>query len=290
MRRSEPGPDFVCIGAQKAGTTWLYRQLEDQATYWLPPVKELHYFNTARPHPELASAEDHTHVPWRAFRPSGPVEVLRQARWFFRYWRRKDTEDWYYSLFPQSWIDGRLAGDITPAYSTLDADGVRFARRVLKPGCKIVLLVRNPIERAWSAVKMVFRWRSESVAEADEARLLQHLAWPSQTLRGDYLRIIPLWSNAFGADFQTFRYDDLVSRPVDLLHDIAAFIGAPVDVSRAAPHKRANRDPERAPMPQRIREILVARYADEIRELDRHLPGVADRWLSGQGDGPVPSS
>jgi hypothetical protein len=38
-------PDFLCVGAQKAGTSWLYRQLEPHPDFWMPPVKELHYFD-----------------------------------------------------------------------------------------------------------------------------------------------------------------------------------------------------------------------------------------------------
>src|SRR5438045_2764086 len=39
------GPDFFCIGAQKAGTGWLYEQLRSHRDFWMPPMKELHYFD-----------------------------------------------------------------------------------------------------------------------------------------------------------------------------------------------------------------------------------------------------
>ena len=38
-------PSFLCIGAQKAGTTWLHAQLRSHPKVWLPPIKELHYFD-----------------------------------------------------------------------------------------------------------------------------------------------------------------------------------------------------------------------------------------------------
>ncbi len=38
-------PDFLCVGAQKAGTTWLYQQLDSHPDFWMPPIKELHYFD-----------------------------------------------------------------------------------------------------------------------------------------------------------------------------------------------------------------------------------------------------
>ena len=38
-------PDFIGIGAQKAGTTWLYDMLAQNPSIWLPPLKEVHYFD-----------------------------------------------------------------------------------------------------------------------------------------------------------------------------------------------------------------------------------------------------
>jgi len=40
-----PGPDFLCIGAPRAGTTWLYQMLRAHPGIWLPPIKELKYFD-----------------------------------------------------------------------------------------------------------------------------------------------------------------------------------------------------------------------------------------------------
>lgn len=37
-------PHFICIGAQKAGTTWLHRQLTGHPQIFVPPGKELDYF------------------------------------------------------------------------------------------------------------------------------------------------------------------------------------------------------------------------------------------------------
>src|SRR5436309_13187492 len=39
------GPDFICIRAHKGGTTWLYQQLDSHPDFWMPPIKELHYFD-----------------------------------------------------------------------------------------------------------------------------------------------------------------------------------------------------------------------------------------------------
>jgi hypothetical protein len=38
-------PDFLCVGGHKAGSTRLYQQLDSHPDFWMPPVKELHYFD-----------------------------------------------------------------------------------------------------------------------------------------------------------------------------------------------------------------------------------------------------
>ena len=38
-------PDFICIGVQRAGTTWLYECLKEHPEVFVPETKELHFFN-----------------------------------------------------------------------------------------------------------------------------------------------------------------------------------------------------------------------------------------------------
>ena len=38
-------PDFLGIGANRGGSSWLYRVLAHHADVWLPPVKEIHHFD-----------------------------------------------------------------------------------------------------------------------------------------------------------------------------------------------------------------------------------------------------
>src|SRR5215470_9868606 len=49
------GPDFLCIGLQKAGTGWLYDQLQFHPDFWMPPIKEIHYLD--RPFSQLGKSE-----------------------------------------------------------------------------------------------------------------------------------------------------------------------------------------------------------------------------------------
>ena len=59
-------PDFLGIGARKAGTTWLHHNLRQHPQIWMPPQRELHYF-------------DHR-PPWLGKRLFGRSTHLRHAR------------------------------------------------------------------------------------------------------------------------------------------------------------------------------------------------------------------
>src|SRR3954451_6124111 len=102
----EACPDFLCVGAQKAGTSWLYRQLEPHPDFWMPPVKELHYLdnlNRTKRHGPPRSNDD---------RDACFVESIKDMSM-----RSHIDLDRYGRLFCHK---GRLlSGDISPAYSTL---------------------------------------------------------------------------------------------------------------------------------------------------------------------------
>src|SRR5262245_13183400 len=100
-------PDFLGIGAQKAGTTWLYEQLRRHPDVWLPPEKELHYFDRKRGAGQSLRAkvfgdgfEDRA---WRqqlgarvrSYREGGE----RALGWDVRYFFGRRTDGWYASLF-----------------------------------------------------------------------------------------------------------------------------------------------------------------------------------------------
>jgi hypothetical protein len=131
-------PDFLCIGAAKAGTTWLYQMLVQCPGYWMPPVKELRYFgkrHTAERDAHLL-AEPHVHI------------TDEERAWMRLYVEREPKDnDWYYSLFEAA--GDRITGDVSPNYVSLPLRIVREAKAVA-PDARIIMLVRNPVEQKLS--------------------------------------------------------------------------------------------------------------------------------------------
>src|ERR1700754_5013238 len=121
----EAGPDFLCVGMQKAGTGWLYDQLQHHPDFWMPPIKEIHYLHQEEPkianavamlkHEKQAARGKVQRRNRRELEPRDMqflTEIVRLAG------HKRDFAK-YASLF--RFKDGKLSGDVTPGYSALEA-------------------------------------------------------------------------------------------------------------------------------------------------------------------------
>src|SRR3954471_17681386 len=132
-------PIFFCIGAQKAGTGWLYEQLRSHPDFWMPPLKELHYFDRfwRSPRKAVAQAGNEGRIE-RARKEARDERDLAFLTAMEPLFARNDIDlDGYARLFEPK--KSLLAGDITPGYSTLPEEIIdRIARHF--PELKVVFL------------------------------------------------------------------------------------------------------------------------------------------------------
>ncbi len=134
------GPDFLCIGAHKAGTTWLYQQLDSHPDFWMPPVKELHYFD------QLSRVQRAAHPRCKDERDRRFLERLKSLS------AEPDIDlENYGRLFEPK--GSLFSGDISPNYSTLSNEVIREIVGYF-PNLKVIFLVRDPVERVWSHLSM----------------------------------------------------------------------------------------------------------------------------------------
>ena len=211
---NSPGPDFVCIGAQKAGTTWLYKNLNHHPDMWLPPVKEVHYFDRVRTNKVLLGEWEMPHKEGifnRYIKHQFPPN-LNEIRWLRKYYQYRLSKNSYLNLFDDKYSNGKVCGDITPGYSTLDDSGVRYAKKVLGSETTIIFILRNPIDRSWSAAKMMSRYYKKDYNNSNYAEITTLLKKPHITLCSDYANIIRRWQDCFH-NMHVLTYDKLCSSP-----------------------------------------------------------------------------
>jgi len=194
-------PLIVGIGAQKAGTTWLSQMLTQHPQVWIPPFKEVQFFN------HRFVPEHRQWLPWHFRRARQNQEKRYAARglpfppeldaWLGRITRGEMfTNHWYKQVFAPAPEDTQPC-DITPEYSTLPDEGVQFVADFL-PRARFIYIIRHPVDRAVSQLKMNLT-RKNRKPRGVEAWLAE-IEDPVLYDRGDYATYVPRWTSRFGAD------------------------------------------------------------------------------------------
>ena len=279
-------PDFLGIGAQKSGTTWLYRNLQQHPDIWLPPEKELHYFDEKIAQQSWSlrqklRSDSPEAERWRrqARRQLWPVDgrpKLRGTSWQRRYLFRRMNDEWYASLFAPA--QGKVTGEITPDYATLDEDRIRHIHRLM-PDVKLIFFMRNPIERAWSHAGMQLRSTSYQQQFPDALSAFRaHAKSQRSQERSDYMRTLRAWTSVFAPQQLFVGYlEDVHFRPRELLRRLCRFLGiAPAPPSpdiRRKVHKGTSDH-----IPLEVARYLAELHGARLERLARVLGGHAAWW------------
>ena len=280
-------PDFLCIGAQRSGTTWLDSHLRRHPEIWLSPLKEIRYFGCPRePYILKVFANDprvrgSARRRWRdaiaAIRASDSVTMS----WAVRFCFLPRNDHWYASLFRPS--KDQVAGDITPGYSTLSQGEVCRIHGLL-PDARIIYLLRNPIERIWSQASQYFgRYVSPNLREVGFQHISRFLDSPNPHRHTDYLGTLQKWESCYPGDQLHIGFLEEITRaPVRFLRETLAFLG--VDSNRDYLPDRLEHKVNKGSypsMPEHLSHRLALRYYGPIIELhDRFDNEYTAKWVS----------
>jgi Sulfotransferase family len=276
------GPDFLGIGAQKAGTSWLYEQLWAHPDFWMPPVKGLHYFNR----------------PTRQERITARPIRLEQRRNAKRRMTARDERDLRFidameALYARAEIDwsgyaqlfalkgSLLSGDVTPAYSTLE-DKMIDSIVANFPRVKAIFLARDPVERAWSQLSLMMRHRTIDAFDAtDFSEVKSKLLLPDVQLRSYPSQIVSRWRRHLPpSQFRVYFFDDLQNDPAALRHSIIEFLGGdPQKPSGDVPAEQNSKaTQEKLKLTPDVQDRLAAFFEEELKACARELAGPAAEW------------
>ncbi len=196
-------PDFLIIGAQKAGTTSLFHYLNQHPDIFMPSAKEVHFFDL---HYETG------------------IEA-------------------YQSLFSEAADSGKVTGEASPYYLFHPCVPERVKTHL--PDVKLIILLRDPVARAFSHYHHSVRIGVETVADFFEAialeedRLLgaekdlaegaiqQHFSFQhhSYVRRGFYSRQIERWMQFFPLSQMHFlQSETFFTDPKNVLEGIYRFL------------------------------------------------------------------
>ena len=131
------------IGAQKTGTSWLYRNLKKHHQFDFGITKEYHIWDTIF----LKSCSNFI------VKNSSQLSELQKIR------KNMIEVNGYYEEYFLSKINKKIniTGDMTPSYSMLNKNHFEMIKKKIldsKFNIKVILILRDPIERVWSQMKM----------------------------------------------------------------------------------------------------------------------------------------
>jgi hypothetical protein len=276
-------PDFLGIGVQKAGTSWLAENLKAHPELWLPWIKEIQYFNDVHLPAHRAWTQRHrtTHAT-RAIRAHihdaerrGRAADLKFIRAAAELGAGELSDSWYAAIFAHAG-PGQLAGEVTPEYALLPRAGFAHVRR-LNPRMKAILLLRDPLARSWSHLRMLAEGREGFDLEA-AARNADIVA------RADYAATIRAWTDCFGDGLLHIdTLDAIAEEPLAVLERACRFLGVGFDPAAfPAAMKPVFAGPP-AEMPEPVAALLSDRLAPCYDRLGALLPGLAARWRARPG-------
>lgn len=180
-------PDFIVIGAGKAGTTSLHHYLSQHPQIYLCPQKETYFF--------LPEDIRQKHKPW------GAVTSL---------------ED-YVRLF-QAAPDHNIVGEISTNYYAYGQSAHQIYEAL--PQVKILAILRHPAERAFSSYQM-------HVREGDETRSFPEVISPTSQYvqRGFYhAQLEPFFAVFPPENIKILFFEDYSRSPITFLQDLFTFI------------------------------------------------------------------
>ncbi len=273
---------FVCIGAQKAGTTWLARVLARHDDVFMTPVKEIHYFD------HIAGLTDHLGprkrrsryrkyhqrmwTQWSKWR-----EHRAQGDWYRAYMRAGLDDDWYASLFADR--GGRkVAGEITPEYALIGAPGLTHLKK-LAPDARIIFIMRNPVTRAWSQLLHLCRVRKLNAEELSSSRLLAMTEEERFKDLSDYNAVLDALAAVFPPEHVHLEYyEDIHADRAAALVRICRFLGVADDPDRFSGLEERHNPSQKARMPAELRKELRLRYRAMVREVLDRVGRVPSAW------------
>ncbi|MDR6225282.1 sulfotransferase domain-containing protein [Desmospora profundinema] len=242
-------PDFIIVGGQKCGTTSLYNYLINQRYIVPAKTKEVHYFDV----------------------------------------RFSQGLSWYKDKFPLSdrrKKRGFITGEASPYYLFHPYAAKRAADTV--PKAKIIVLLRNPVDRAYSHYHHQVRRGKESLSfekairnerartHMEQRRMLRNKNYNSSKhrlysymARGIYLNQLKRWRKHFPKQqIMIIQSEDFYKNTNAVLKRVTRFLGVPYKALKTTkPYKSASYEP----MHPKTRRMLVHYFRPHNRQLYRYL-------------------
>lgn len=259
--RAQPravGPDFVGVGVQKSGTTWVGDVLAQHPEVMIRK-KEISFF----------IHHFHRGYDWyhEWFRDKGN-RIAGEISVNYIYSPRPDSTR---KEFYPSWNPRRSLQFWRRQPSARDELRDRY------PGLKIFAVFRNPVDRAWSHY---WWWRNRRERNGKTSVSFERMfADNGRWIRtqGDYADLLAHWQEAF-PEMGVFFYDDIKANPQRIAREVFRFVG--IDESFEPELGRKPNQGSYNPMPPETRAFLRDAYREQVERFQEMTDRDLSAWLT----------
>ncbi len=240
-------PTFLIIGATKAGTTSLHHYLGQHPEIFMLPQKETNFF-----------AQD-----------SALCLLDRTVR----------DSDEYRTLFAEAG-DAKAIGETSPAYLAVP-DSPELIRKMI-PDAKMIVILRNPVERAYSHYLMRGRQGKEKRENFEECLAVEDLdPMRSYKSRGFYGEQLARYRAQFPRErLKIFLYEDFVESPLTVLEECLKFLDVDPTFVPDMSQKHNVNPPAEKPMSQKAKKTLRDLYRKDIALTEKIIGRDLSGWLA----------
>ena len=243
-------PTFLGIGSMRCGSTWLYEVLKLHPDIRMSDCKEMDFFFM-------------------------PQMLQHDLRWYERHFRPNNGGE------PKS-----IRGEISPRYARLRAWQVNRIAELL-PDLRIILTLRHPIQRVWSQTLYDFgRLQGRDLGKVKSLEFLHQLERARNKFSSDYLRMIKIWSDAFGQDaLQVSLFDEFRADPANFVNGVLKHIGAstswrlPAEFTEKKVWATQTLVPQERDMPELVRWYIADQLLEPTETLNEILKGRVSSWV-----------
>lgn len=247
-------PDFLIVGPQRTGTTWLHENLRDHPEIFWPRLKEIFFFSRLREpeHPKFSSDE----LGWY-------LDLFHDPAWL---WVAKN----FFSLrLCGRFYRPRVFGEATASYAAMDRELIDEVV-ALNPAVRAIIMIRNPVERAWShAKKDLVRNAGRRFDDVTVEEWHAFFGDAYQRSCAAYRRNIANWKAALADGHLLIgKFDDIEERPEAFLLEVMEFLGVAAGERYFGPSVRESVNPTSGGgMPDQYREYLENLLAEDLAYL-----------------------
>lgn len=265
-------PDFMIIGPQRTGTTWLQQNLINHPQIFMPPEKELFFFSNLIVNGTNKNySSDRLEWYSKQFATNSVYLITHFIKENIKTLINRKNFSGLLARTMKYFGEDLVKGEATASYAAMDESMIREVI-TLRPDIKIIMFVRHPYDRAWShAKKDLAREKKRKLEDVSIDEFRNFFLSDYQVRCGLYTGLMDTWRK-YVKDGNLFIgfFDDIRKDPGEILKKVFVFLGVPAgdeyiekQISTSVINPTVN-----TPIPEEHKKILKMLFSEEINRLN----------------------